>query len=66
MRSSIIGILCCPLCKGKLELRIRETKTLEDGEEDVLEGTLTCVQCGIEYPIREGIPDFLPGDTGES
>ena len=66
MRASTIEILCCPLCKGKLELRARETKRLEDGEEDILEGTLWCAQCKIEYPIHEGIPDFLPEDTGES
>ena len=48
-------ILCCPVCKGDLLL----TVTGEDDEE-VLEGTLRCEACRVDYPICEGIPDLLP------
>ena len=49
-------ILCCPVCKGDLELRVEK----EDGE--VLEGTLTCRACDHAYEIRDGIPNLLPPD----
>ena len=48
-------ILCCPVCKGDLLL----TATEESGGE-VLEGTLRCAACRVDYPISEGIPSLLP------
>lgn len=59
-----MAILCCPVCKGELTLRADEASVWEDGEEDILEGTLLCAACDVEYPIHEGIPDLLPR-TGE-
>ncbi len=52
-----MAVLACPLCKDELDLRV--------GEEDaatgeILSGTLTCVTCGREYSISEGIPDLRP------
>jgi len=55
MRKSLMEILCCPVCKGELELTVTE----ESGEE-VLEGTLRCAACSVDYPISEGIPNLLP------
>lgn len=48
-------ILCCPVCKGDLELRIAK----EDSAE-VIEGTLYCQKCNESYPIQDGIPNLLP------
>jgi uncharacterized protein YbaR (Trm112 family) len=54
----MMGILCCPVCKGDLELMV----TAED-EREVLEGTLRCPACAVDYPIEEGIPNLLlPGE----
>lgn len=51
-----MDILCCPVCKGDLELKV-------DVEEDeVLEGRLICHQCDYTYEIKEGIPNLLPPD----
>lgn len=50
-----MDILCCPVCKGDLALRV-ET---EDAQE-ILEGNLHCAACGVDYPIHEGIPNLLP------
>ena len=62
MRMSTMEILCCPVCRGSLSLAVTEKTVLEDGEEDIVEGTLTCLTCGVDYPIREGIPNLLtPG-----
>ncbi|WP_248908230.1 methytransferase partner Trm112 [Halocatena marina] len=60
MKETLMDILCCPLDKQELELKeIRE----DDGE--VLEGQLTCTECGTEYPINDGIPNLLPPDMRE-
>ncbi|TAJ45515.1 methytransferase partner Trm112 [Methanofollis fontis] len=60
MKRSLLPILCCPVCKGDLELRV----DAEDGDE-ILEGTLWCGACAVAYPIRDGIPDLLPRDEQE-
>ncbi len=50
-------ILRCPVCRGELSLVTRRT---DRGE--VVEGTLTCAHCKVDYPIHDGIPDLLPPD----
>lgn len=55
MRKKLMKILCCPVCKGDLELKI----TVENDEE-VVEGSLYCKNCNVQYEISDGIPDMLP------
>lgn len=57
MKPDLLEILCCPVCRGTLDLTQRRT----DGPE-IVEGTLTCRKCNVDYPIHEGIPDLLPPD----
>ena len=57
MKEDLMEILCCPVCKGDLTLAVRRR---EGGE--VMEGTLNCAKCSVDYPISEGIPDLLPPD----
>lgn len=57
MNEDLMDILCCPVDKADLELAIDE----EDGDE-IIEGTLTCTECGEVYPIEDGIPNLLPPD----
>ena len=52
-----MDILCCPLDKQELELA-----TVQQNDNDILEGRLTCTECGTEYPINDGIPNLLPPD----
>ncbi len=33
---------------------------VKDGRGEVLEGTLHCAACRVDYPIHEGIPNLLP------
>jgi uncharacterized protein YbaR (Trm112 family) len=61
MRRKILDILCCPVCKGGLDLVVGE-----ENEQEILEGTLTCARCGVAYPVREGIPNLLPQQQRES
>jgi len=55
MKRSLMDILCCPVCKGDLSLHVDAEDTKE-----VLEGTLRCAACRVDYPIHEGIPNLLP------
>ena len=55
MRRSLMDILCCPVCKGDLSLKVEK-----EDEKEVLEGGLLCLTCDVNYPIHEGIPNLLP------
>jgi uncharacterized protein YbaR (Trm112 family) len=55
MKKDLMEILCCPVCKGDLELTIKK----ESGDE-VVDGTLHCKKCNEDYPIEDGIPNLLP------
>jgi uncharacterized protein YbaR (Trm112 family) len=56
MKRQLLDILACPVCKHHpLEL-----KATTESDGGVIEGTLTCTQCNIDYPIIEGIPDMIP------
>jgi uncharacterized protein YbaR (Trm112 family) len=61
MKTSLLDIICCPVCKGDLVLHV----TKEDGPE-IVEGSLTCPVCRVRYPICEGIPDLIPRDPGDN
>ncbi|MBE6506725.1 MAG: Trm112 family protein [Methanocorpusculum parvum] len=55
MKRWIMEYICCPECKGSLCL-----SESEGDENEVLEGTLTCMKCERVYSIAEGIADLLP------
>ncbi len=57
MKPDLLEILRCPVCRGELQL----TATRTEGDE-VLQGTLRCDACHVDYPIDDGIPDLLPPD----
>ncbi len=43
MKRSLMDILCCPVCKGDLGLRV----DAED-ENEILEGILHCAACDVD------------------
>ncbi len=57
MRPDLMEILRCPVCRGELALEVRR----KDGDE-IVDGTLRCAHCHVDYPIQDGIPDLLPPD----
>ena len=57
MKPDLMEILRCPLCRGELALTSRKTEGTE-----IVEGSLSCAKCRVEYPISDGIPDLLPPD----
>ncbi len=51
-----MDILACPVCKSHpLELTVKK-----EDEKEILEGTLRCAKCNVDYPIEDGIPNMLP------
>lgn len=58
MRKNMVDLLCCPVCKGELKLQI---DTQNNGE--ILEGSLFCENCDVEYLIEDGIPNLLPPEN---
>ena len=55
LKKDIIDILCCPTCKGDLDLKI-----IKELKNDVIEGIFTCKKCKLKYDIEDGIPNLLP------
>ncbi len=59
MRLEHLHLLACPDCQGPLSL-LREERRQGD---HVLDGQLACIRCRAEYPIRGGVPRFVPLDN---
>ncbi|MDY6780704.1 MAG: methytransferase partner Trm112 [Halobacteria archaeon] len=55
MNEDLMEIICCPVCKEELELEVES-----ENDDEIVEGTLTCTDCGEVYEIDDGIPDLLP------
>jgi len=55
MRLELLEVLACPKCRQRLICGPRTT----EAEGDVLEGTLVCEQCGLEFLVSGGIPRFV-------
>ncbi len=55
MKRDLYDILCCPVCKGDLELTV-----VAEDEKEILTGSLICHACNVTYPIEDGIPNLLP------
>lgn len=55
MKKELLDILCCPMCKGNLILKITE-----ENEKEIVNGTLRCKKCEEHYPIDDNIPNMLP------
>jgi len=51
MRQFLRRNLCCPLCKGALDLEI-----FCGSQEDVEDGLLRCASCRLMYPVVDRVP----------
>lgn len=58
MKKDLMAILVCPVCKGKLELKVEK----ESGGE-ITAGALYCLRCKVNYPITDTIPNLLPPES---
>ncbi len=57
MKKELMDILACPVCKGKLELKVEK-----EDEKEIVSGSLYCPRCEVHYPIVDTIPNLLPPD----
>ena len=55
MKKDLVDIICCPVCKGKLKLKITKEK-----KNEIIEGMFICEKCKKTYSMHDGIPNFLP------
>lgn len=63
MRLQLLKLLACPGCGADLEYRGADGVRLDpNSEEPVEEGDLKCLGCPESFPIRRGIPRFVPDD----
>lgn len=53
---------CCPHCKGELDARGAEPGSGPDGSG---RAGHVCERCGVEYPVVDGVMDFLPQGYSE-
>ena len=59
MRRELVTLLSSPCCKAELKLDSREiliSTSVEFAHGDIKSGILSCIKCGNEYPIIDGIP----------
>ncbi len=67
MKTDLLDIIVCPVCKGPLDLTADEIAPQGSADAgEVLAGTLACASCGAAYPISDGIPNLLPPDIRET
>lgn len=57
MKRELMDILVCPVCKGELQLTVKE-----ENEDEIVSGELRCGKCKVDYPIVDTIPNMLPPD----
>ena len=55
MKHEMMDVICCPVCKSDLELKVE----IEEAGE-IQKGTLTCKKCDHGYKIEDSIPNLLP------
>lgn len=55
MKRDLMDIICCPVCKGDLELKVKREE-----DDEIIEGELICKKCNVNYEIKDGIPNLLP------
>jgi SAM-dependent methyltransferase len=61
MKPDFVRLLRCPSCHANLEL------SGDAGQTGHVEtGTLSCAACGAVYPIRRGVPRFVPPENYSS
>ena len=55
MKKDMLDIVCCPVCKTSLKLKVEEEK-----DDEIIQGVFTCAKCKQSYPIMDGIPSLIP------
>jgi ubiquinone/menaquinone biosynthesis C-methylase UbiE/uncharacterized protein YbaR (Trm112 family) len=59
MKQKLLQILGCPNCHGALDFLAKELVE----KEEIITGSLGCLKCGKNWPIKSGIPRFVPSEN---
>ena len=54
MKEKLLDLLACPVCGGDLNLVHEGPRE----ENEIIEGSLSCLKCDREYEIERGVPRF--------
>ncbi len=57
MQEKFLNYICCPECGGAIRMIPLEWR--REYYEDIVEGLLLCQECGMAYPVVNGIPRML-------
>lgn len=64
---SLVDILACPRCRSPLRTegaaKTRETAQAAEDTEAAAELACTNPECGLVYPVRDGIPVLLEDEA---
>jgi uncharacterized protein len=60
MRKEHLDIICCPVCRGEMDLQVIKTS-----RDEIIEGTLTCDTCKNQYFIRNGTAYLVPAGVSQ-
>jgi predicted Zn finger-like uncharacterized protein len=60
VKEELLQYIQCPDCKGILKVY-----HVDIGQDEILDGTLKCANCGQMFPVEEGIPRLLPSPLSE-
>jgi 2-polyprenyl-3-methyl-5-hydroxy-6-metoxy-1,4-benzoquinol methylase/uncharacterized protein YbaR (Trm112 family) len=55
MKMGLVAALCCPHCRGQLQLHAYKSIA----REEVIDGALSC-SCGAAFPVLAGVPRLAP------
>jgi len=58
VKPRLAELLACPECSGSLQV-----ETHQRDNEEIVTGLLGCSKCRCDFPIRDGIPRFVPSDA---
>jgi SAM-dependent methyltransferase len=59
MKTEILKLLECPNCSG--DIHIKDTQHIND-EEEIIDGSLVCLDCNLAYKVANGIPRFVASE----
>ncbi len=58
MKAELTELICCPACGGRLQV-----EAAAESPAEVWEGALDCPECGLAFPIHNGMPLLYVDDA---
>lgn len=58
MKRSLLDVLACTECKGRLA--VKEVMLVDEDNNEIIDAVLMCELCSREYEVVYGVPNMLP------